>query len=430
MSRRKSSTSGRPVKGVIGTRRPPDCQRGGARCGTRGLRPYFVAAHAAEGLARHDVGEALHPLDGQVVRVQGDEEHRPARGHLEIGRAVRFHRHRAEDPFEREGAQPRGQVHAAAEVHRLGQDFQDQQLLDLAGPDAFHVPPAVDVRQHHLAGGLTGVRAVGRDALPGTRPHRSRLMHVRAAFVRHDRRKIAFVCPQENLLVQGHQKGRAVQGGRIVVGRFGRDPATAPRIVRAVPGGDRADVPAMVGAAVTGRVDQQQIVPAGDRFGVDEQRVVLLIAEEGRHAGPIRVHGPELMVTDLGAIHVFPARVENTPVRQDGRRVVVLEIERQGADIPALAVAAKQRADLRLPAADPALAPGGDKDDVIIRQIDRLIIIKGPARDLAEPGAVHLDLTEVVVVASRDGGTRRESSCRRSGHAGRGYCRLCRRAAC
>ena len=150
MSRWKSSTSGSPAKGSI--RRPP--LQGGqlARADRRGVGPRLVAAHAAGGLAGHQAGEAVHPLDRQVLVVQGHEQQRPPAGASKKA-----------EPSSSTGTVPstrssvkvprRTQVRSAAELDLLGQDLQHEQLLYVAAADALEVAPAVDVGQHEAARG-------------------------------------------------------------------------------------------------------------------------------------------------------------------------------------------------------------------------------------------------------------------------------------
>src|ERR1039458_7256290 len=73
--------------------------RGEDRSGGCGLGSRFVAANAADGLARLCVSGAAHGLDGEALRVEGLEEQGDARGHTKPGRAIGFDGHGAEDAF-------------------------------------------------------------------------------------------------------------------------------------------------------------------------------------------------------------------------------------------------------------------------------------------------------------------------------------------
>ena len=151
MSRGKSRTSGMSANGSIrlGGRRTACSVPGGRACAAR-VR-WLVAADAAGRLARLHRGETLHPLDRQVVLVQGDEEQRPQGRHLEVGRAVGLDRHGAQDALQGERAADAQRLLAAGEIGRLGQLFQHEQLLDLAAADACHVAAGVDVGQQQAA---------------------------------------------------------------------------------------------------------------------------------------------------------------------------------------------------------------------------------------------------------------------------------------
>jgi len=58
---------------------------------TRAVLARLVAADAPLDLARHQVDEAPHPLDGPPLGVQGDEVERLPGRHAEAGRAVFGH---------------------------------------------------------------------------------------------------------------------------------------------------------------------------------------------------------------------------------------------------------------------------------------------------------------------------------------------------
>ena len=127
--------------------------------------PPLVTSDATERLARLDRQEAMHSFDGQVVGVQSHEEQASHGRDFEVGRAVRLDGHRAEDSFEREGPAVAERVHPAGVVDGLGQRFQDEQLLDLAGGHAGHVAPHVHVGKHELSGGPGGIDSLGEDPL-------------------------------------------------------------------------------------------------------------------------------------------------------------------------------------------------------------------------------------------------------------------------
>ena len=101
---------------------------------------------------------------------------------------------------------------------------------------------------------------------------------------------------------------------------------------------------------------------------------------------------------DLAAIDVFPARVEHAAVGQRPGRVVLFVVAGDGADVLAVGVAPVHDGDLREPAVDPALAAGGDEDDVAVGQVGGLDVVVGAVGELAQAGAIGVDLVEVVLL--------------------------------
>ena len=140
MSRGKSSTSGTSAIGStrLGGRR--SAARSGLTCGAVVRCSWQPTQPIVSPGCRID--EAVHPLDRDVVLVQGHEEQRLQGRQLHVGRAVRLDRHGAQDLGQRERAADRQRLHAAGEIDRLGHLLQDQQLLDLAALHARHVAAA------------------------------------------------------------------------------------------------------------------------------------------------------------------------------------------------------------------------------------------------------------------------------------------------
>ena len=159
--------------------------------------------------------------------------------------------------------------------------------------------------------------------------------------------------------------------------------------------GDRARVLAL---AVPGREAGHHLVRAGNGLGVDHHDAGVQVAVPDHLGGAVGVGGPEMVIVDLAAIHVFPARVEDAAVGQRPGRVVLLVVAGDGADVLAVGVAAVQDGHLRQPAVDPALAAGGDEDDVAVGQVGGLDVVVGAVGELAQAGAVGIDLVEVVLL--------------------------------
>ena len=84
--------------------------------------------------------------------------------------------------------------------------------------------------------------------------------------------------------------------------------------------GDRAVV---IPPPVPGREDRHHFVRLRDRFGVDHHRAGMLVAEIHRLAGPVRIGRPEVVIADLRAIDVFPAR-DRAPARRAAARAYCL----------------------------------------------------------------------------------------------------------
>jgi len=151
-------------------------RRSRVAAGLGGAGARLVAADTGKGLAGHQVRKALHALDRKVVGIERDEEERAAGRREKRGTAVLLDRHGAQNPFQVEGARPRGEIHATAEVDGFGQRFEHEQLLDVTAFDAFHVASLVDVEQHELSVGRAGGHARRNDRLARPRTQHARLV--------------------------------------------------------------------------------------------------------------------------------------------------------------------------------------------------------------------------------------------------------------
>src|SRR5512136_497799 len=111
---------------------------------------------------------------------------------------------------------------------------------------------------------------------------------------------------------------------------------------------------------MTGGEARHDLVRAGDGLGVNHDYVGMEVAVPGHLGGAVGVGGPEVMVVDLAAINVFPARVEQAAIGQRPRGVVLFVVAGDGAEVLAVGVASVHDGDLGEPAVDPALAAGRD----------------------------------------------------------------------
>ena len=113
--------------------------------------------------------KALHPLDGEVVLVEGNEEEATQGRQLDVGRAVWFNGDCADDSLERERAAIAHRLHSPGVVDGHGKRLEHEQRLDLARLHAGHIAALVDIGQGQPAGRRAGLDAVGDDSFAGTR---------------------------------------------------------------------------------------------------------------------------------------------------------------------------------------------------------------------------------------------------------------------
>ena len=156
----------------------------------------------------------------------------------------------------------------------------------------------------------------------------------------------------------------------------------------------------MVCYAVARRVDRDDFVGVWNRFRVDIDFARLFIAEKDRLPRSVDVHGPQMMIMDLRSVDIFPARIEELPVIEDGGRVVLFDIAREFADILAVGTAAVDCRDGRQPALNEAVAARRAEDDISVRKIARLDIVVVAERELTQIFAVDPDLVEIVMFRS------------------------------
>ena len=364
----------------------------------RRLGAMLVAADATDDFAGAHAAPALHPLHGKIVLVQRLEEDLPVRGNLEGSGTVGLHGHGAKHALQREGAKPRHEIGTAAEVHWLGQRFEDEELLDVAALHAGEIAAIVNVSHHHAARRLGRMRARLEDALAFARHDRARLVDVAFAGVLVDRFHRAAAVHEDNLVVARGDDAVLGEGPRVAHGFAFVDRDGEGFVIRAAIRGDNRDRARVLVDAVAGREGRDDLARAGDGLGVEHDDVRVHVPEIDRGAGAVGIHRPKAVILDLAAIHVFPAHVKQPAIGQRPGRVVVLGVGRDHLDVAAVGSAAVDHADLSHPAIYPAFAARGDKRDVAVGEVGWLVVVELAGSKLLQAGTVRADLVEVVEV--------------------------------
>ena len=370
--------------------------------GQEGLSPLFVAPDATGRFARLHGQEALHALDRHVVLVQGDEKQGAQSGKLHAGRPIRLDRNSPQNAFQSERSAVGQGIHPSGVVDGLGQGFQDKELLDLSAFHAFHGSPVVHVDEHKRSRLCLFVGAVGDNSLALPRHDGPRFMTLETGGNLFGAQAIDFA--QSALAVHQHD-AFALSGqehvfgkgpGVTAVGFFGDGPSEG-QVVGAFAGIDHRDDSVMFPAAVAGRKNRHDFLRLRDRLGIDHDRGGMHVAVIDHLAGPIRVRGPKVMIVHLRTVDVFPSLIQQASVGQRPRRVVVLEIRRNGADVRTVCVAAVQHGHLGQPALDPTIAAAGYEDDPVVGQVTGLEVVMGAVGQLPQIRAIHIDFVEVIV---------------------------------
>ncbi len=222
----------------------------------------------------------MHPLDRKVVLVEGHEEDRPPGRHLEIGRAVLFHRHRPQDSFEVKRPQPGDKVRIVAETDRLRQILHDQQSLDFARLDSLQVAAVVDVGQDQRSGGPLPVDAGRNNRFTMARTDGTRIIDLALPMPRVEHPSITLGVHLVNLFSSDDKKG--IVGKRIWV--FDERPPIRqhPRhgqLVGPSLGRNNRRVTEVVGNAVTGGKRGENLLALGDRLGREHYGPRMHVAE-------------------------------------------------------------------------------------------------------------------------------------------------------
>ena len=364
-------------------------------------RLALMAPHASLALAGHHLREALHSLHSAAIGVNRHEEERLERGRLEVGAAVRFHRHPSKKTRQRERAAERERLHAAREVDRLGQHLEHHQPLYRAGLHALHAATLEHVLEVELARLAGEVRAVGENPLARVRHKRTRLVkhhaQPRAPVLRREAaKKLALSCAvaEKHILPVG--KHEEVRPERPWVEEIPlRDGLYVGAVVGSALGGEHAYYAAMVAPSVSGRVYEHNVLRAGYGLGVDIDAAGVGVPLVDLVLGAVGVHCPEMMERHLAAVNILPAHVEDASVGKHPRCVVVFWIRGDHAHPRTVRLHAIDGSHLRDPAVHPAPAAGGDEHDVAIGKPGGLDVVIAARGEPLQPRAVGVDGVKV-----------------------------------
>ena len=144
----------------------------------------------------------------------------------------------------------------------------------------------------------------------------------------------------------------------------------------------------------------------GIGFGLEGAvRLGRRVAPDGDRVGAVGPHGPEVLVRDGVAVNVVPAREQDLAGVRHGREPFADVVEREDAQAGAVGVHPVQRvavpalAEVRPEAARVAAPPRRDERDAAVGQVAGHQVVVAAARELAQAGAVHVDLVDVEVAA-------------------------------
>jgi len=387
---------------------------GGGRFG-----PPLVAPDAGRALARHDGRERVHALDAMPLGVHRHKQDAAQRRQLEIRAPLLGDRHGAEQALHRERAAGRHLGHGAGIVDRLRQDLVDEQVLDRPRLDRAHLAALVDVHQRQRAVVRARVRLVGEHRLPRAGHHRPRLADPvsRLGLLLRQPAEHLGLAPAVHQLdggLVGDQEMALAERPGVAMDVALADVLDALGVVRPQARVYQRDLAVVLAHAVARRPGRHDLRAVGHRLRGQDRAVVDLIAVEDHLPGAVGVHRPEMVIPHVKAVHVFPTHVGHLAVGEHPRRVVVLDIGRQRADIAPVRLALVERRHLRHPALHVPVGPGGAEDDPAVRQIGRLEIVPTGRRirrvvlhagrdvlalagQLSQAGAVEVDLVQAVM---------------------------------
>ena len=138
----------------------------------------------------------------------------------------------------------------------------------------------------------------------------------------------------------------------------------------------------MLGNAVSRRISANDLVRVRNRLRREDNRPRLLVPVQDLLARAVLVHRPKVVVVDLTAVDVLPTHVSDLTVRENPRRVVLLDVAGKFAYRP-VRQAFIERPDVRHPTADVTLGARRAEDDRIVRKPSRLVIVPTGRREVA-----------------------------------------------
>ena len=390
-----------------------------------------MASDAADPFPGVQGGAAAHGLDHHAIPVQQLEIDEFVRGQGEVGGAILLDRDGAEDALVVEVVPVHaGPFDALAAPARLGPEpllrgLHDPEEFHAARFHPLHVGAAIDVLDVEVAIAVVEIAAGGDLRRARVRGQRHGVvapgpLGVEEDFVAEDIQKIdahlfpaaghagaeeVFVREGPGILVFGADGGEAVETA-IWSARFTDeiDGAGGPGLLDG-----QASIHALLtvqngegtpGTVMAGTEDAEDLFRSGDGMGIQDDppgRGVVPVVE--RMAGAIGVDRPEPLGVSEIAVHIFPAVVDDAPIRQEGS--VPLH-EGAFADLvdvcPIRLHAVQVPHDVDVTHAVFGLARGGE-EDVVIGQVKGVDVEHPLGRGEGfQPGAIRADFVDVVVV--------------------------------
>ena len=273
-------------------------------------------------------------------------------------------------------------------MNRFGERLHNEELFNGSARYVFHAAAGVNIGQYKRSGRLSVVGRVGGERLAFARYKRPRLLNpvIFRRFVFRERVDRIFdpvsVEQYEPILLRRHEF-RFGERPRIRMGIPFRDIGRGGEIVGPELRIDNGDAAVMLAHAVAGRDRRDDLIAPGNRLYADKEHIFELISEQDRLPRSVRIHRPEMMIRNLFAVDVLPARIRQLAVVQNPRLVVLLHVRRQHADILPVRPATVNRRDVRQPALNVPHAARRTERDIAVGKIARFHVVVRARRYLA-----------------------------------------------